>query len=226
MKDEITITNHEQIIQALKFKNIEARKILLLSPSLFDVQLIRKIFPGSSIYVALFEDWNLNDMPPNGIGSFDLAIASNVFMYSENPRAWFSNLLETANIVVLQDIKYRKRSNKFPYLGLDADKVRYTNKLNNYFNVEPNQPTFELCQLSNVEIVYYNEYDGALNEYHSIVDIPIHIVVVIKKIKSNYSGKNKFTGFFTYIKLKKNLFNFYLHEVVATINNKIKILFF
>lgn len=148
-------------------------KILLISPNYDDRCFIRKIFPEALIIATDIYTWNLNDPPPRHFPRFDLAVSSNVLMYSSAPEIWISNILSITNLYVAQDIKYLKRSSRYPYLGIDGDSMRYTLATEN-----TPQPSFALSNLS-VNICKYFEFEGIRNEYHKNDDPPVHICVAM-----------------------------------------------
>jgi|GEM_PF-6544099 len=168
--------NHGALSKAIldsreKMLNIES--ILLLSPGPSDYKFIKSLFPNAHIAAAFVCDWNLENSPPSDFIQFDLVIASNVMMYSTSPEKWIENILKNTSIFIFQDLKYRKRSEAPPYLGLDGDATRYALTQGNH-----QQPTYFLANLT-VQPKIYFEYSGVSNEFHEENDPPIHICATI-----------------------------------------------
>ena len=129
-------------------------KILLVSTNYDDRYFIRKIFPDSLICITDIFTWDLNGPPPKYFPRFDLAISSNVLMYSHCHEKWITNILSITNLYVFQDLKYRKRSLNSPYMGVDGDSIRYT-----FVPENTKQPSFALSDLP-FSVCKYFEFEG------------------------------------------------------------------
>jgi len=170
--------NHGELawcfVEMLK-KGAWPKSVLILSPSRSDYLFIKKVFPTQRLFISTINDWNLNETPPRGMGNFDLVVASNVFMYSQDPSGWFENVLKTCDYLVIQDLKYRKRSATRPFFGQDGDAMRYTVDGTNKVQL----PQFDLEQLRH-QIIYSHEFHGVRNLFHDPDDLPIHICALIR----------------------------------------------
>lgn len=163
-------------------------KILLVTPNYDDRYFIKTLFPDSLICITDIFTWDLDNLPPKYFPRFDLAISSNVLMYSHYPEKWITHILSIANLYVFQDLKYRKRSLKSPHLGVDGDSIRYT-----LISESTKQPSFALSGLQ-FSVCKYFEFEGVKNEYHNNDDPPIHICAAIAaphKIQSTISVKDR-----------------------------------
>lgn len=152
------------------------RKVLLISPVVEDYQFIRRHYPHFKLYITQIHDWNLNDPCTLKLGRFDLAIASNVMMYSHAPQRWIDHVLGISRYFAMQDLVHRKRSAQAPYLGTDKDAVRYCHSGRGVSTTFP-EP-FDLAALTQ-PLVYFTTYEGGLNEFHGKDDAPVHCMVII-----------------------------------------------
>lgn len=100
----------------------ECRTVLALSPSDYELRRLRTLFPAGKILALGREDWNLN--LPWLREPVDLVTVCNVFHYSPNPAAWFSNVLGACRQLWIQDLVVRPRGN--PQLGSDGDCCRFS----------------------------------------------------------------------------------------------------
>jgi len=107
-----------------------------------------------------------------------LIVASNVFMYAQNPQKWFDNILAHTRFLVFQDLIIRKRSATPPFLGDDQDCMRYsysTKGINSDFAM-----AFDLSKLE-PRILYFRSYEGGRNEFHSASRIaPLHFCSIVQ----------------------------------------------
>ena len=152
------------------------RKVLLISPVGDDYRFIHQHFPQFDLYITEIHDWNLDERCQLRLGAFDLAIASNVMMYSRDPQLWIDHILEVSRYFAVQDLVYRKRSAKPPYLGDDMEAVRYCHSGR---GVSTSFPT--PFDLNNVQqpLRYFKTYAGGMNEFHEPGDTPVHFVAII-----------------------------------------------
>lgn len=180
--DRIVRTNHAALAHALDHAiqalgGVHSPQVLLLSPHANDWRFIKSRLPGARLYVATAKTWDLND-PLSGAGYFDLIVASNVFHYSREPRVWFDNVLARTRYLVLQDLIYRRRSPRAPFLGNDGDAVRYCYSRRGVTSgfAEP----FDLSEID-ARIVWFQDYEGGRNELHPDSEpAPRHFVLVAR----------------------------------------------
>jgi hypothetical protein len=164
-------------LDALLARYPSASKVLLISPIVEDYQFIRAHYPQFDLYITQIGDWNLDQPCTLKLGTFDVAIASNVMMYSRHPQTWVDHVLAVARHFVFQDVVYRKRSAAHPHLGTDQDAVRYCLTAR---SVTTSFPTpFDLDQLTQ-KLFYFASYKGGLNSFHSPQDPPVHLVAVVE----------------------------------------------
>lgn len=154
----------------------DTRKVLLISPIVDDYQFIKRHYPQFDLYITQIGDWNLDRPCPLRLGQFDLAIASNVMMYSHSPQTWVDHVLGVARCFVMQDVVYRKRSATAPHLGTDQDAVRFCFRERAVVTSFPTP--FDLGSLRQ-KLLYFASFTGGLNGFHSPQDPPIHLVAAI-----------------------------------------------
>jgi len=176
-------TNHQALGRAFAHyaKSANPRSVMLLTPSKYDVDLVRATFQTARIFVATRKTWDLNRRFPSD-GTVDLLVVSNVFHYSPDPALWFENVLGMTTHCIVQDLIFRRRSaspdglNKDPADGGDSVRYSFESRGERSEFASP----FDLSALEN-QIEYFEAYDGARNEYH--VDPaapPRHFCAVIK----------------------------------------------
>lgn len=102
--------------------DISPKTICLLSCNSQQQHIICDIFKNSFIFPHTIRSWNLNNRIQE---QYDLIVACNVFMYSNDPSLWFSNVLYSCKTFWIQDIINRKRGS-VSELGDDNDRMRYS----------------------------------------------------------------------------------------------------
>jgi hypothetical protein len=181
MDRSIGSINRSALRQALDFAlsghDVSGSRALLISPNFDDFRFIERYYPQLDLCITTVRDWDLNDAPRLNIGLFEVAVASNVMHYSNDPERWVSHVLQTSKLFVVQDLVYRKRSKPAPHLGPDGDKTRYA-----YIAKGVESPSAAPYDLSNIKqpIVYFETFHGGLNEYHSAQDPPVHFAAVFE----------------------------------------------
>lgn len=165
--------NYGEIVPAVTLleDRCTPRSLLLLSPGGDDYRFWRALFPRARILVYTVQDWDIGHPPPPSIGTFDLCVAQNVFMYARQPADWFAHLSKVGRYLLVQDLVYRRRSTSPPYLGEDGDAVRYDLGARS----DPAQPTFDLSGLG-IETLRFDRYTGYRNTFHTDQDLPVHFV--------------------------------------------------
>lgn len=166
--NEITALNHQALSRAFQtFKSLRhrpPRDVLLLSPSMADVMLVRKQFAKTRVFIATRRTWDLNHPFP-AKGKMDPVIASNVFHYSKDPAVWFRNVLNMTDCFILQDLVSRRRSAASDGLCEDGDSMRYCYRAK---QVESDfAAAYDLSALQD-SILFFEEFEGGRNEHHII----------------------------------------------------------
>jgi hypothetical protein len=148
--DEVTIIS----------KNLNA---CILSPTI-EYDYYNSIFDQLSVLSR--DDWDLNKKSDY---KFDIIVANNILHYSKSPQLWIDNLMNSCDLLLVQDLMKRKRSNKSEY-GNDGDSMRYSFDNYQYFDKPFN--------LSNLKYKITNSYiyDGDVNEYDKS---PKHFISLI-----------------------------------------------
>ncbi len=172
-------------------KQYEDGKILLLSPNFFDFRFWKINMPRAHFTVSSIHDWNLNfEFRTSKLKKllcvtrrkskhrlFDLVIAQNVFMYLSKPEKSLGYIANISNSLLIQDLKYRKRSSLPQFFGTDGDVSRYCI----YDTGKITQPSHKIgLILDTHEIDFQLEYEGEGNEFHDMFDPPLHILVLVK----------------------------------------------
>jgi len=184
-KNLIEIFNNRAI-----FSQFEFAHILLISPNIQDYRFWKKLLPRAKFTVSNHKMWDLNTEFKNSLLSkflrfnkysnpgniFDLAIAQNVFMYLPIPNMSASNIGEVCAHLFIQDLTYRKRSDKSEF-GDDLDISRYAITPITKQNL---QTHLLLRVFSMGAILFEKTYEGKANRYHSPDDPPIHLLAMIK----------------------------------------------
>jgi hypothetical protein len=152
-------------------------KVLLISPNVDDYQFIRHHYPRFDLYITQIGDWDLNQPCTLRLGSFDMAIASNVMMYSHLPQLWIDHVLAISKYFIAQDLIYRKRSSVPPYLGTDQDAIRFCHSGRSISTPFP--APFDLNSLRQ-PLAYFVTFQGGGNEFHRAGDPPQHMVMTIE----------------------------------------------
>ncbi|MEO8900076.1 MAG: hypothetical protein ABI488_00725 [Polyangiaceae bacterium] len=175
--------NHEALARALEFyksaNTREVQDVLLVSPFLDDVALVRRHLPRARILVATVKTWDLNlAFPLNG--KVDAVISSNVFHYSPDPSLWFKNVLNMTEFLVMEDLISRRRSTRPDGLCMDGerDATRYCYAAKGVKSDFPN--AYDLSQLGD-QILYFQDYEGGRNVHHvAPAPAPRHYCAVIR----------------------------------------------
>lgn len=181
MLDQIASLNLQELkvgLDELTRAEPSVRKVLLISPVGDDYRFIRQHFPQFDLYITEIHDWNLDEPSPLRLGEFDLAIASNVMMYSRSPQRWIDHILEVSRHFAIQDLVYRKRGATPPYLGDDMEAVRYCHSGRGVSTSFPSP--FDLNDVRQ-PLRYFKAFAGGLNEFHAPGDVPVHFVAIISR---------------------------------------------
>lgn len=106
-------------------------------------------------------------------------------MYIKEPLESIKNIAKISDQLFIQDLKYRKRSKFSPFFGQDGDKTRYST--GNTGNL--NQSPLNLAEFFNGNVIRFQlEFTGEVNEFHTKVNPPIHILAMFElNSRSNYS---------------------------------------
>lgn len=186
-------SNHDKLSRHLYYLSsillkTDRPKILLLSPSTADINLVNHYFPSAIYFATDYFVWDLNFAFPVANVEFDLVIVSNVFMYSPNPTQWFENVMAISRYILVQDLISRKRSNLYPYLGNDGDSIRFE------FASRGVKSDFDgAYNLDNVGAycLDFESYPGIKNEYYTEGDSPpIHFVFLLSGAISTVSSNS------------------------------------
>lgn len=116
------LKKYKQIFPYWKDRVGRCKKILLLSPNIQQVLLMRRLFFFSSITIWSQKRYDLNYPMPD---SFDLIAAFNIFHYSDNPTLWFDHILPKCKFFLLQDLINRQRQKLYEFDD-DGDSMRYS----------------------------------------------------------------------------------------------------
>lgn len=101
--------------------------VAVLSPSYGELKLLKELFDGD-VVVLNKNDWDLNYENNN---QYDLIVCSNIFVYSNDPTLWFSNVLKSCKFLWIYDIAAGKNGIGLEYFS-EGEKCRF--KLNPWFN--------------------------------------------------------------------------------------------
>jgi hypothetical protein len=167
----------KKAIDHLIHSHPDVRKVLLISPIVDDYQFIHRNYPQFDIYITRIDDWDLNHPCALQLGIFDLAIASNVMMYSHDPQRWIDHVLAVSRYFLAQDLVYRKRGSAPPFLGSDQDAMRYCHSGRSISTPFPSP--FDLNTVRQ-HFVYFEVFQGGGNEFHQPDDPPMHMVMTVK----------------------------------------------
>jgi len=179
----IVATNHRAVAETvtrLPRYLLEKRvDVLLLSPHLDDVRLVRTLFPLARLHASRAEFWNLYRPFPVRGAKFDLIIASNVFHYSSDPALWFNHVLDVTDWLLVQDLIARRRSRSSGSgLGHDGDTMRYMYSRRGVYSDYIG--AYDLSALDD-RMVYFTEYKGGVNEFHySPENTPRHFCAILR----------------------------------------------
>jgi hypothetical protein len=126
----------------------------------------RLVFPRATPISR--RDWDLDEPTER---RYDLLVASNVFMYSQDPARWFENVLEACGYFLMID-PVRRRRNEGSELGPDGDRMR--------FAVNGARPRVDRCfdlALLGDRLLGYRTYYGGANPYD---DDPLHVAALVR----------------------------------------------
>jgi len=109
----------------------DVENVCMFAPAKEELNIVGSCFPDAEIrsvndnfYKTGELEYDLDDVTT--IDSyFDLMVASNVFMYSDDPDLWLENIGKRSRYLWMQDGVDGKRGNDGNYLGEDGDKQRY-----------------------------------------------------------------------------------------------------
>ncbi len=126
----------------------------------------RRIFPGA----AALPRWRW-DLDRPGRRAFDLLVAANVFLCSDDPARWFRHVLACCRYLLLLDVVRRRRSPDSE-LGPDGDRTRFS-----IGGARPRvERSFDLDSLGE-RLLAHRTYAGGANEFD---DAPLHFLALIR----------------------------------------------
>lgn len=138
-----------------KIGNIKSIAMLSPSPSGEENAIIQKIFPEAWTDNHCMRTWNIS-VPQTY--NYDLIVACNVFMYSDNPQLWFDNLLNSGKFLFIQDVSKGWRGG-IDGRGDDGDSTRFHRSPK---TLQSCPVSYDLAMLKQYEIDYEeHELSGA-----------------------------------------------------------------
>lgn len=140
----------------------QVKRVLLFSPNLEQLALVRQQFPGARVYCSDKSLWNLSDCKD---WAFDLAFLCNVMHYSPDPALWLKNLFQACRYVVVQDLIDRRRGTQAPYLGTDGDATRYSFRARGERSAYPH--AYDLSHLD-AQCTYFQAYAASNAARHFV----------------------------------------------------------
>lgn len=172
----------------------KVEKICLLSPSQEERVLVRALFTKASIKEIGITTCDLNSEKSLG-EKFDLVIACNVFMCSQDVKSWIACIMSSARVLVIQDLIRAWRNNREELSAETGDINRFCYLPDESARV---QNAFDLKQLNDsLKHVYFWDgdnavaYDGTVMDSRKFVcmieavnETPVETPVWTKKKKS------------------------------------------
>lgn len=131
-------------------------KVLLFCPSSEEIELATRKLSGCEITVLDRSSWDLMNEPPEHFPVFDMVLMCNVFMYSQDPVRWLSNISKKCKWLLIQDIIRAKRMPDAE-LGSDGDSSRYG--FPTYGEI-PRIDYFNLEDYDVMDVIFYSDGDG------------------------------------------------------------------
>ena len=78
----------------------DVNSICLLSPCDFEAGFLLHLFPDAKIVMMPVTHWDLNSKNDQ---TFDIVVASGIFMYSKDPDLWFDNVFSSSRFLWMND---------------------------------------------------------------------------------------------------------------------------
>lgn len=112
----------KEVLESIRLSNIvgAGNRVAIHSAWPEQVDAMREVF-GEDVVLLNKEDWNI--MEGRFKEKFDLLVFCNVFMYVNQPKLAFKNVLKSCRYLLIQDLIKRDRGQRI--FGHDGDCMRY-----------------------------------------------------------------------------------------------------
>jgi len=102
------------------------RRVMLLSGSDEEKELVWKLWPQALMTDMSEAEWNLYGTHPAAWIGIDLVMVCNTFMCSKDPGLWLDNIAQSSRYVLIQDLAIAKRRQDRHLAPETGDFARYS----------------------------------------------------------------------------------------------------